>query len=483
MTVEDDPNHKMAMMLSKRGKKTGNEAETKEEKKVETTAKTEEKTETKAPSNLGGLIAEALKFRPEKDKKPAESAKTEEKKPEPVKETPRTVVTKKKPEPITVDPMRIAGEAAAAAVKEAVGAMTPRGAASQPAAETPADQLPDEYRHDYEVARHLSATNPKYKGAEQAVLNEFARTEDYARRWEEQNQGKAFDPNSEDHDEFYATLGRPWNEHEFRTAEIEIAAERIAARKSGESDVKLKQLEEENAKHQLSQLVGQTVNVVAVALARAVDETAHDVIMKQGYNKLEEADPLTAEELVRTLDVLSPRIETAIQLDDPKGRILFDPKRNPEHQQWLQFLFEKEEQFSGQKDEQGKLFATRNEYAKLSEAQRSRRWYLTADHLVSEMVVDAAASAKQNIERERERMKRMAARLGYVPAEQKNGEPAKSVAPTEPKAKVTETPSTEPAKPVSPSVGGGAKIDTQGERKMTKFDDVWEKTGKILFGR
>jgi hypothetical protein len=480
----------MRQMIANRGKKKEATEAKKDEKATETPIQPFIEQDKKPSSNLGGLIAEALKFRPDKDKKAteepkktAEPVKTEDKKPEPPKETPKTVVTRRKTEPAPPDPMRIASEAAAAAVKEAVGAMSQRGGAAQLSSEVPGDQLPEDYKHDFQVAKHLASTNPKYKDAPQAVLNEFTRTEQYARQWEQQNPGKAFDANSDDHDDFYATLSRPWNDHEFRTAEIEIAAERIAERKSGESDAKLKQLEEQNARHELSQVVGQTVNVVAVALARAVDEAAHDVIMKQGYNKLEEADPLTAEELVRTLNVLSPRIETAIQLDDPKGRIPFDPKRNPAHQQWLQFLFEKEEQFAGQKDQKDRLFATRNEYAKLSEAQRSRRWYLTADHLVSEMVVDASESAKQNIEQERERMKKMAAKLGYVPAEQKNGEPAKSVAPTEPKPKAPETPSPDVTKPVSPSVGGGAKIDTQGEPKKTATQNLLAVTGNILFGR
>jgi hypothetical protein len=480
----------MRQMIANRGKKKGDETETKTEKIVETPKKTEEKAETKPSSNLGGLIAEALKFRSDKPKTPteepkktAEPAKAEDKKPELAKETPKTVVSKRKAEPAPPDPMRIASEAAAAAVKEAIGAMSPRAGVEKTATETRVDQLPDEFRHDYEVAKHLAATNLKYKGAEQEILNEVARTEEYARRWEDQNPGKAYNPKDAEHNEFYDAQVKPWSDYEFRAAERAMEAAPIDARHSAEIDAKLKKLEEENAKHQLSQVVGQTVNFVAIALARAVDEAAHGVIMKQGYNKLEESDPLTAEELVRTLNVLSPRIETAIQLDDPKGRIPFDPKNNAQHAQWLKFLFKKEHEFSGQRDAEGRLFATRNEFAKLPDAQREGRFYLTADHLVSEMVVDAAEEAKASIEQERERMKKMAARLGYVPAEQKNGEPSKSVASTEPKLKAPETPSPDVSKPVSPSVGGGAKIDTQGEPKQTQVQNLLTATGNILFGR
>lgn len=480
--LEGDPDHQMRQMIANRGKKKAEP----EAKKVEEPPKPVEPQDKKLSSNLGGLIAEALKFRPKNDEKATEPAKAEDKKPDPPKETPKTVVSKRKTEPAPPDPMRIASEAAAAAVREAVGAMSPRGGAEKAektAAETQVDQLPEDFRHDYEVAKHLSATNPKYKGAEQEILNEFARTEEYAQHWEDQNPGKPYNPKDAEHNEFYDAQVKPWSEHEFRAAERAVEDAPIAARHSAELDAKLKKLEEQNARHELSQIVGQTVNVVAIALARAVDETAHDVILKQGYSKLEESDPLTAEELVRTLNVLSPRIETAIQLDDPKGRIPFDPKNNAQHAQWLKFLFKKEQEFSGQRDTEGRLFATRNEYAKMPDAQREQRFYLTADHLVSEMLAEAAEEAKASIEQEKERMKKMAVRLGYVPAENKNGEPNKSVASTGPKPKAPETPSTEPAKPMSPSVGGGAKIDTQGDQKKTQHQSLLEATGNILFGR
>jgi hypothetical protein len=509
MGVEDDPNYKMQVLLSKRTRKTpagdkedGAKKEEKDQKTDGAQAKAEVKEEPKPLSGLATLISEQLKFRGRKDDKADEKAteqgKTDEKKDEKATETkagtgdkakeePKTVVTKRKPVPQAADPMRVAAEAAGAAAGEAVKAAMSKVSGAQPKTTAAEDELPSDYRHDYEVAKYLAASNPKYKDAPQAILNEFARSEDYARRWEEANPGKAFDPNSEDHDEFYGSLGRPWDEHEFRNAEVDMRAEQIAEKKMGQSSAKLRELEERNARAELAPVAAQTINTVAVLLAKHANEAAHDVIVKEGFPKLQESDPITADALVEALDRLSPRIQTAIFVDDPDQRISFDPKKNRDQAEWLRFLFDKEAQYAGQQDERGRVFASRTEYVKLPPEQQARRWYLTADHLISDMVADAVEEVKSRIEKERERGKKVAAALGYVPKESKNGKSDKE-ATKDDASKTTETKksdSSTPAdtKPVSPSVGGGAKIDDQGNAKKTPHDDLWARTGKILFGR
>lgn len=501
MRIEDDPNHKLAMMIAKRGQKP---SETKElddkgaPKTAETKAKTGEKPEVKTSGSLTGLIAEALKFRVDKSKeepkKKPEPEKPEQKaaeknpeKPEKKPETPKTIVSKKKSEPAAPDPMRMAGEAAAAATKEAISAAFARSDATKSKTETPEDEMPEDFRHDYEVAKHLAALNPKYKDAAKLVLNEFTRTEEYARQWEAQNTGKTFDPNAEEHDEFYSSLSRPWAEHEFRQAEIEMAAEKLVQRKASESEAKLKELEAKNAKFELSGIAQQAINTSAVLLAKAVDEAAHDIIAKEGFNKLAEADPIIADELGRALDALQPMIRTAIEIDDPQQRIAFDPKKHPEHEQWLKFLFEKEEQYSGEKDEQGRLFASRNEYVKLGEAQRAKRWYLTVNHLISEMVADASAVAKEQIEKERERIKKTAERLGYVPKDAKNGQADTKTRKSETTKKEesgrSENLNDDGTKPLSPSTNSGVKIDNKSDPTKTRAGNLLDLTGNILFGR
>jgi len=507
MTPEDDPNHKMSVMLSRRTKKTeakegekGNETEAKTEKTAETTAKDGEKTETKPLSGLADLLSQNLKFRAKDGTKTTEKAKEEVKTEAKEEKTEtnaaktetkdqKTVVTKKKVEPTTADHMRIMGETAAAAASAAVTAAMPKVSTQQTKSESPEDSLQDDYKRDYEIAKHLATIDARYKDAPQKILAEHARVEDYARRWEQANPGKVFDPAGEDHNEFYASIERPWSDDEFVDARADMIAERKAAQKVSKLEEKQKAIEEREAKRELSGAAAQTVNTVAMLLAKNVDETAHELIVKdpQGFAKLQDNDPITADALVEALNALAPRIETAVLVDDPQQRISFDHKNNRDHKEWLDYLYDKEAQYAGQADDRGRIFASRNEFVKLPPAQQARRWYLTADHLISEMVADKVIEVKDRIQKERERGKKVAAALGYVPKESKNGETTKEAQKSDvtktTETKKEETTTTTDTKPVSPSVGSGAKIDTQGEGKKTPFDDLWGKTGKILFGR
>jgi len=376
---------------------------------------------------------------------------------------------------------------AAAAASAAVTAAMPKFSTQQTKTEAPEDELPKDYRRDYEIAKHLAATNPAYKDAPQIILNEHRRSAEYASRWEQANPGKVFDPDAEEHNDFYSSLERPWGDEEFIDARADMIAEQKISVKAAKLEEKHKSIEEREAKRELAGVAQNAVNTVAVLLAKGVDEAAHDIIVKQGFNKLEEGDPITAEALVDALNRLSPRIHTAVMVDDPEQRVSFDAKKNPDQAEWLNFLFEKEAQYAGQVDDKGRLFASRSEFVKLPAAQQARRWYLTADHLISEMTADAMAEVKERIEKERERGKKVAAALGYVPKVETNGGSAKdsrkSDATQTTESKKEETTTTTGTKPTSPDGGGSAKIDTQGEGVKTKYDDMWSKIGKVLYPR
>jgi len=504
MTVEDDPNHKMQMLLSNRtrkaepGEKTDEaKTEVKDEKIEGAQGKTEEKAQPAALSGLATLISQQLKFRDRKDDKTGEKAKeevkTEDKKPEKAAETKadekKTVVTKKAPAATSADPLRMAAEAAGAAAGEAVRAAMSKVPSQQAASRDPEEEVGDDYRRDYEVAKHLAEIDPRYKDAPQYILGEQARVAEYASNWEARNPGKVFNPKDEEHNEFYAAIERPWSDDEFIDARADMIAERKFEAKAAKLEQKTKAVEEREAKRELAVTAAQTVNTVALLLAKNVNEAAHDLITKdpEGFKKLQESDPITADALVEALDRLSPRIQTAIFVDDPHRRIAFNHKDNPDQAEWLRYLYEKEAQYAGQPDERGRIFASRTEYVKLTPEQQARRWYLSPDHLISEMVADTIQEVKAKVEKERERGKKIASALGYVPKPEKNGSSGKDEhktdASSEDKSKKSDSSTSADGKPISPSVGSGAKIDSQGDGKKTPHDDLWARTGKILFGR
>lgn len=495
MGLDDDPNHKMELLLAKRKQPASTEEKAKEAEKTPDPAKTEGKEEAKPLSGLATLISQQLKFREKKDGKTTEKTKeevktevkTEQKTTEPPKEEKKTIVTKKAAAPVAPDPMRVAAEAAGAAAGEAVKAAMSKISGSQPPRDDDEGQVADDYKRDYEVAKHLAATDPRYKDAPQRILDEQTRVAEYASNWEARNPGKVFEPADEEHNEFYASIQRPWSDDEFTDARADMIAERKFASKAAKLEEKTKAIEERDAKRELAARAGETINTVAVLLAQNVDKAANDLIVKEGFQKLQETDPITADALVEALDKLSPRIQTAILVDDPQQRIGFDARRNADQADWLRYLYEKEAQYAGQPDDRGRIFASRNEYVRLPPEQQARRWFLTVDHLISEMVADTVQEVKSRVEKERERGKKIASALGYVPKDAKNGdttkEKQKTEASKEEEAAKARAAAAAEGKPLSPSVGSGAKIDNQGDGKKGPNDDLWARTGKILFGR
>lgn len=488
--LEEDPNHLIGQMIAKRGQK-------KDEKQVKTGEKPPETPpgSAKVPeedSKLGDLIAKTLGFR----SKPVD--KTVKKEPEttpatqpppatPPPATPpaitpaKSIVSKRKKEPAPPDALSIASAAATAAVK----AVADHRPAPTPPPAVTEDSLKDEDRHEFEVAKYLGSTNPKYKGAEKVVLDHVRKSEAYAARWEQQNPGKVFNPDDEDHNEFYEALQKPWSDHEFRMAENEIAAERVSARKEQGSKTKIEELTQDTARVELRPIAIRTYQTVAEELAKGVGDGILENINKLGLEKYAESDPITAGVFAEILVPLQPLIETIIEIDDPKGRIPINQSL-PLHQQWTALLLEKEQQYAGVKDDFGKLFATRQEMHQLSPAERKGRFYLTADHLVAELVSDAIEMAKEQIKTKKAEGEKIALALGYVKASS-NGTatpPSDATTPTTPPpAQPPSAPPTSQAKPISPSDTGSPRIDTPAAGTGSSVDKALAATANVLFSR
>ena len=485
--MESDPNLAMDALIARRRSKK--EAES-TPKAVETPEKPAESGAETPPSDrpkLGDLIAKALKFTPKPEEKKAEApvvaAPVGDKAVIPTEGKPaKTIVSKKKPTPEPIDTGKLVSDAATAATAAAVRAMQPSVQRHESAPVKLEDSLKEDDRREYLTAKHLSETNPKFKGAEKIVLDHIKKSEDYASRWEASNPGMVFSPDDDEHDTFYSALEKPWSDREFRDAEIEIKAEEIVERKLRGSNAKFKELERDSARIELAPTVDRAFTSAAGLLARSVGEDVHERITKGGFSKLEEEDPITAEVLTHTLGPLQPIIETIIQLDDPRGRFAIDPY-NPLHQKWNEILIDGEARCAGRTDESGKMFATRADFGRMNAAQREKHWYLTPDHLVSGVVDFAAKTAAQIIKTEKDRYKKIAESMGFVPRTAAAAGSSKSDATKAAQAVQPAAPQAQAVKPVSPSVGSGAPIDAKGEAPKGGRAVLMDAFSKTLFGR
>lgn len=488
---DSDPNLLLQNMIAKRKAKK-KEPEKKEEPQPETSAETEAK--EKSTDDAGDALAKALGFRQGKVSKPKLEPKHEEEKP-PVKteqatveddkektEPKTTVVAKKKPVQQSVDPVRVASEAATAATREAMRGL--QAQPGQPAVASPADALAEEDRHEYEVAEFLAKTNPKFKNAPQVVLSHVKKANDHAARWEQQNPGKVFDPEDDEHADFFDALDseKPWSPREFRKAENKMDNAPDVEEQVKPLKEEIEVLKRDSARNELITSVQQAQTVVAGLVAKAAGDDILDVIVKDGFHKLNDKDPITANELARTMSGIQPLLETMIHLDDPKGRIPFD-NNNPMHHEWLKFLNKKESEFRGQQDGNGRMFATRYEYRNMDAATQSRHYYLDVLQLASELVSDATSEMTERIKTEKERQKKIAESLGYIP-KPTNGSPVTKSDPTLEAELVNEHNNrTTPTKPVSPQANGSVPIDSKATAPTHGVGATMAATHNILFGR
>ena len=476
---EDDPNHQLALLIAKRkdkkAKKEGAEAAEPTPEDVEEKAKKQEK--------LGDLIADALKF---KGKKPAPKPDTKVVEPEPevkAEEPPSppapkaepTLISKRKPDPEPADRARELNQAAAAAATAAVQALQPSFQQQPKQEEDPGEALKPSDRHKYEVAKFLATTDPHYKDAPREIVNQARRAEAYASRWEAANPGKAFKPQDEEHNEFYESesMEEPWTDLEFAKAEraMERAADKAELKKEYEAE--LAEIRETNARLELTGEVDRRYSQTAGELARALN--VHEVISSGGVDKLQQQDPITARVLLETLDGLSPLIEAIVQIDDPKGRIKVD-MQNPAHQQWAAVVHEGETRSIGKRDEHGRIFARRADYKLMNQAAQARHWFLTTEHILKGLVEELAPHITSHVKKQRDEQIKIARSLGFIPKEEspaaKNGGADGAVSAPPP-----------PAKPASPTVGGGAKIDATTSPNKTKNDKLMDSLADTLWGR
>jgi len=363
----------------------------------------------------------------------------------------------------------VASSAATAATEAAIRAV--QGSAPKPA--NPTDNLSDDDKRDYEVAQHLAKLDARYADAPKIILEHVNRAEDYATRWEAAHPGKEFDSKDEEHDEFFATLQRPWSMEDFNEARIDLAAERKAAKYREQHDGELQTVKQDQAHIELAPVVDQKFNDATIVLARAVGDDVHKALTTGGWEELHKADPVTAQVLGATLDHLHPFIEAAVEIDDPRKRVALN-MQNQAHANWNQVVSVGEANLVGHEDEGGRMFARRADYVRMTPAQQAVHWYLTTDMIIQGALDYAAEQVKNVVKTQNERLKGM----GFV----RNTAPPPATPATPPPNPPPANPPAPPVdKPISPTVGSGAKIDDPGGAPKTGDAALMQQLSGILF--
>lgn len=472
-------------MIARRGKKAPAEgAPSADGTSTQPAAKT-------PPDNLSQSLAGALKFRlkakeEKKDEKTAPAAATTTP-PEasPAAQPPAKPGKKAAKQTITapaIDAAQIAEAAATAATTAAMNAVQ-SGRRSDPEDDV-ASLLSEDERDEYAVAKFMEENYPQHKNAAAKYLDAVRKTSDYAQRWSAANPGKPFDPEDEDHDEFFAVNRKPWRDAEFRRAEAAMVAKEQQKSEVAKTNQELSSLKQENAKLALEKQVDHTTNTTWANVIQSVDEAALKHLSEGGtWDALAKKDPITARALSTVSRDIQPLVEAIIQIDDPNGRIDID-LNNPAHKRWADLLLTTERKYAGYQDEQGRTLVGRLAYGKMTPAQRANHFYLTHEHLLQELQDTMAETVKSRIKSERELIASTAESMGYV----KSGgatQASQATTTTQPAAgaRVDNTADTTTQKPISPSSGSSTKNDIKEPATPGSIAGVLQNVGKTLFSR
>lgn len=429
--------------------------------------------EPKIETPLSEVVRNSLKNRlkgkpdPEPEPEKKEEPKPEDKKvEEPKKEEPKKkAAPKAKVEPKelpVLDPHQIAAEAARAAIDLTKRKPEPE-VKFEPKKDTIEDKLPEQYREDLPVLRYMEKKFPeKYKGLADKFINGSLKIEQYRDQWEKENPGKEFNPEDEDHNPFFERNEVTWNDKDYARAMAAMEAESAAERERRKYSKEIEELKSKDLERELEPSIRRIQGSVAKGLLSELDKSFDGLVDDNGNviraaaEKLQEEDPIRFEIAMGEAAALSKFVKETEKLFHPSGKFGFD-KNNPTHLEIYDFAMAQEANLSRlpanqQRNDEGKMFATRGEYAQMTPEQQKRFWQLEKEDLQFLRAELAKKRAKQDIDAEEARINKILERRGLVPKEVKKEEPKKK-----------EEPVTAKEKPDGPSGATGGKISSSAE--------------------
>lgn len=334
-------------------------------------------------------------------------------------------------------------------------------------------ELDPEDKHQLEVFAAMA----QMPGVEPDLPKKFEKffklQEAYQDVWEKDNPGKSYDPDADEHADWYEAHQPAYDERKFSRAQTEIAARKIVAEKEVEN----------NARHAL-----QTAISVAESSIESSSEALEEGIKKQledlvGENTILETPGPISKEFQKTVGSLTDKITTASVLMTPGTGIQFDIN-NPTHKAIQDDVYEFDADIAALDEAEqrkvvstalgkksrllGKTFVSMAQYSKLPEADRAKHWSVaTEPALVAKLMT---VKAKTEIE-------------GWVDSIFKQVGKKKEVAPASQTTqtqtpKTFEQPSPAAAKPSAPSSGSGAVSVTSQAAAPSKGGNSWEEVAQ-----
>lgn len=386
----------------------------------------------------------------EKPVKPAAAAPKVEAKAEddkPAKPAAKKVVPMVIP-PEPVDTAAIASAAASAAVAAVAKS------AEKPKKEAAAPEISEDDKETVAVLERMEKEWPEtYKGRASKYIESVAKAKKYQAEWEAENKGKSFDPDSDEHDEFFKANEVDWNDVHFNKAIAKIEADKAGEAIVRKDAEKNRAIETENKLLKAAPAITMRRAETAKTLFSALGDDYKAVLNDDGSINGAEIKRLMDEDPLREIAFRAANSAEffAQEIYKVTNRLVEFDEKNPTHKFIAEFVTDQEAAMlampaENQLNASGQRFATAEQYAAMTPARRAYYWRFK-DKEISDLYAEIQANAaKKEIAAEEIRAQKVAERRGYKKAEVAQPPEAAAAVPAE-----KPTPAVE--KPASPASG------------------------------
>jgi hypothetical protein len=381
------------------------------------------------------------------------------------KPTPKPKPAPAKPEPAAP----IDAETLAEAVGRGVAAAMVKAEPEKPAVVTvETEGLSEDEIRQLPVLEKMEALFPdRYKNLKARYMENARAVKKYRDKWEEEHPGQDFDPESNEHDGFFAKHSVDWEDDDAVEARAEMRLDKRLPELTRQTQSELEQLRaKERAREAEPAIVAQSLaadrlvfDLVGGEFKNLLkpDNTLNTDVLK----KIETEDPVAYEIIFPEVMRIRQHCQEILRLD--RNVTALNPK-NPMHAFILDWAARQEKEFLAlprdkQLDKQGRKFTTSLEFSKMTEAQRAKHWTLRAPELNKLFAAEYGTAAIKRLESERARVQRLASQLGYVKADKTKSaasQPAAKPGASEPESEPEEinSPTTTSARIPAPDAGG-----------------------------
>lgn len=380
---------------------------------AETPTGDEQKALNELAGEMLGITSEEKK-EPKVDKKEPE-AKVE-KKPKAKKKAPEL-----KPEPVDYEAI------AEASARGVAGVLKPAEEKKEPVIEKGEyDDIPDDEREVIPILQKMEKLYPeKYKGVTKRYAENLKATMEYQAKWEKENPDKTFDPDEDEHNDFFEKHKVDWGDADEKLARKTIIKEELAEELRKENSEKWDKLEQREKAREMEPMAYREAKRVGRKAFEVVGDEFKAIVGGDGtvdkaaVSKIFEKDPLAADIVFKEIQRIENICAESYRLHN--GIVNFDAN-NPDHKFLAKYAADQEREIMAlpkaeQTNAEGLKFAKASEFNQMTESQQSRHYRLTGEDLNDLLATEMAAKTRKLLETERAKFDAMAPKYGYKKGE------------------------------------------------------------------